>query len=294
MHEIDRTIEAVRTLTGAGKRGVLVTIIGTHGSTYRRAGARVVISEHGEAFGMISGGCVERDLAERVRPWLANGSPRLFTYDNTAASDILFGLGLGCRGVIEMLVEPFDAEHLPPLVTGFRWNGRQPVVWTTMFEGREVLVESIRPQRVIAVYGSGADVTPLIRIGSDVGWRVEQFSPKTMDIDGTAFDAAVVMTHNFLFDLTLLEALLPSAIPYVGLLGPRSRGEELLRQLPESVRALRAKLHSPIGLNLGGETPEDIALSIVAEIQAVLNCRSAESLHERNAPIHEPEQAPWG
>lgn len=72
------------------------------------------------------------------------------------------------------------------------------------------------------------------------------------------------------------------------------RGEELLRQLPESVRALRTKLHSPVGLNFGGETPENIALSIVAEIQAVLNCRSAESLHERNAPIHEPEQTPWG
>ena len=85
MREIDRIIAAVRTLTGAGKRGVLVTIIGTHGSTYRRAGARVVISEDGEAFGLISGGCVERDLAERVRPWLADGGPRIFTYDERDA-----------------------------------------------------------------------------------------------------------------------------------------------------------------------------------------------------------------
>ncbi|HYH06205.1 MAG TPA: XdhC family protein, partial [Thermoanaerobaculia bacterium] len=100
MHEIDKVIEAVNTTP----RGVVVTIVRTHGSTYRRAGARAVIAEDGRAFGAISGGCLERDLAERIKPWLVDMQPRLMTYDSTREDDLVFGMGLGCRGVLELLV----------------------------------------------------------------------------------------------------------------------------------------------------------------------------------------------
>ena len=103
-------------------------------------------------------------------------------------------------------------------------------------------------------------------------------------VDLGAFDAAVIMTHHFLHDLTLLSVVLPSSIPYVGLLGPKSRGDELLAELGET---RSERLHSPIGLDLGGETPEEIALAIVAEIQAVLNRRDAKSLRNLGGPIHE-------
>ena len=119
MHEIDRILEAVR----GTPRGVLVTVVRTHGSTYRRAGARAVIGEDGRATGAISGGCLERDLAERIRPWLEDMQPRVVTYDSTRADDLVFGMGLGCRGVLELLVEPFDAAR-PPRLAAFRWNGR--------------------------------------------------------------------------------------------------------------------------------------------------------------------------
>ena len=115
MHEIDKALAAVRRVTDEGKRGILVTIVATRGSTYRHAGARAVISEDGNAFGTLSGGCLERDLAERARAWLADPKPRLFTYDTTSSSDVVFGLGLGCRGVIDVLIEPFDARRLPRL-----------------------------------------------------------------------------------------------------------------------------------------------------------------------------------
>src|SRR5437867_13361424 len=98
MHEIDRIIAAARTVINDGKRGILVTIVGTRGSTYRRAGARAVISEDGDSFGTISGGCLERDLAERARTWLEDVSPRVITYDSSRADDVICGLGLGCRG----------------------------------------------------------------------------------------------------------------------------------------------------------------------------------------------------
>jgi xanthine/CO dehydrogenase XdhC/CoxF family maturation factor len=104
-------------------------------------------------------------------------------------------------------------------------------------------------------------------------------------------DAAIVMTHNFLKDVELLETLLPSGIPYVGVLGPKQRGAELLAHLSDEARVHAHRLRSPVGLDLGGDTPEEIALSVIAEVQAVLNGREGGALQERDAPIHDPEQA---
>ena len=295
MHEIDTALDACRRILESGERGLLVTIVSTRGSTYRRAGARLVISERGESAGVISGGCVERDLSLRFASLAADFTPRLITYDSSSESDIIFGTGLGCRGAIDMFVEPFDAEHPPRLVREFRWNGREPVRWTTELDGRVLLEETIRPRRAIAVFGGGPDAAPVASIAESIGWRAALIAPRDLHpddvakhLDLTAFDAAVIMTHNYLFDLTLLGALLPSPIPYVGLLGPRSRGDELVAQIGGLTPAMRARLRNPIGLDLGGESPEEIALSIVAEAQAVLNARDAVvPLRDRaDAPIH--------
>jgi xanthine dehydrogenase accessory factor len=289
MHEIDRIIEAAKRM----KRGIVATIVATSGSTYRRAGARAVISENGEAAGAISGGCLEKDLAARCNELLAGMRPRVITYDSSRDDDIVFGLGLGCRGVIELHLEPFDSEHPPRLVREFRWNGREPVTWETSIDGRLLLVESIRPMRALAIFGGGADVEPLMRIAEQAGYAVSRFSPRDVHpekvretIDLTQFDAAVIMTHHYLYDEILLQTLLPTEIPYIGLLGPKSRGEELLRGTTDP------RLHTPIGLDLGGETPEQIALSIVAEIEATLNRRSARPLREIDGPLHVRSSVP--
>jgi xanthine dehydrogenase accessory factor len=283
MHELERILETIR----ATPRGILVTVVRTHGSTYRRAGARAVIGEDGRAVGAISGGCLERDLAERIKPWLADMQPRIVTYDSTRADDLVFGMGLGCRGVLDLLIEPFDASH-PPRLLEFRWNGREPVEWTTTLPDGDTLVEIVRPQRAIVVFGGGADVEPVIRVAQQIGWRADVVTTRE-SIDVQDYDAAVVMTHNFPRDVEILRTLLASRIAYIGLLGPRSRGDELLTELdvPRD-----ARIFSPIGLDLGAETPEEIALSIVAEIQAVLNARSARALRELDVPIHEPRNAP--
>ena len=275
MHEIDRILAAARSVIDDGKRGILVTVVATRGSTYRRAGARAVIAEDGRSFGTLSGGCLERDLSERAKTLLADFQPRIVTYDASRDDDIIFGLGLGCRGETQMYVEPFDREH-PPALFGFRWNGREPVTWTT-----GPLTETIRPARAIAVFGGGRDVAPVARLAEQLGWSVDVVGPR-QPFDVHAYDAAVIMTHNFMQDLELLEALLPSAIPYVGLLGPRSRGDELLAKAGLE----RGRLRNPIGLDLGGETPEEIALAVVAEVQAVLSGRDARPLKEMEGAIH--------
>jgi xanthine/CO dehydrogenase XdhC/CoxF family maturation factor len=144
------------------------------------------------------------------------------------------------------------------------------------------------------IFGGGADVAPVARLGEAVGWRVAVVRPRDVHpeevaekVDLAPFDAAVIMTHNFLYDLTLLSAVLPSRIPYVGLLGPKVRGEELLAQVETATPEQRARLHNPAGLDLGAETPEEIALSIIAEVQACLRGRSAAFLRELDRPIHD-------
>jgi xanthine dehydrogenase accessory factor len=288
-HEIDRILESIRRIIDDGGRGVLVTLLRTSGSTYRRAGARAVLAENGTACGLVSGGCIEHDLALRMNEWLSAG-PQIVTYDSTTDTDLIFGSGLGCRGTLELLIEPFDAAHPPAILAHFRWNGREPVVLTTRLGDREMLVECIRPPRALAVFGNGADVEPLIRLAAQLHWTTVHFAAAERGIDGSAFDAAVVMTHNFLHDAELLDLLLPSPVPYVGVLGPKQRGKELLEHLSKQARARADRLRSPIGLDLGGDTPEEIALSILTEIQAVLNGRDACSLQSRHAPIHQPEQ----
>ena len=100
---------------------------------------------------------------------------------------------------------------------------------------------------------------------------------------------AVVMTHSLPQDRELLARLLPMQLRYLGVLGPRSRTDRLLAELtPAPTPAQLEKLHAPIGLDLGGEGPDEVALSIVAEIRAVLAERDGGKLRDRQAPIHTP------
>jgi xanthine/CO dehydrogenase XdhC/CoxF family maturation factor len=288
MHEIDTIAAACRTLIDSQRRGVIITAVRTEGSTYRRAGARAVIGDDGTITGAISGGCLERDLAERLARWLATMTPQLITYDSTRSDDLIFGLGLGCRGMLDLLIEPFDDEHPPRLITTFRWNGREPVEWTTMLPNGEPMIEIIRPPRAAAIFASGADAEPVAQLASIAGWNVTMMRPRE-EFDPRDFDAAVVMTHNFARDAEILARLFASPIAYIGLLGPRSRGDEVLAE----IGATRdTRFHNPIGLDLGAETPDQIALAIVAELQSVFERRSARPLRDLDAPIHETRNTP--
>ena len=285
MSELAKIAEAARALVESGRRGLLVTVVGTRGSTYRRAGARAVIADDGSACGSISGGCLEKDLAERFRTYANDFTPRLITYDSSRSDDIVFGLGLGCRGEMDVLVEPFDAAHPPRMPTYGTWTTELP-------DGR-LFVETIRAPRRVALFGGGPDVEPVALLARASGFIVDVIAPREVHpeqvaekVDLGVYDAAIVMTHNYLYDLALLRALLPSGLAYIGMLGPKKRGEELLGELGGVTAEQRERLHNPIGLDLGGDTPAEIALSIVAELQATLNGRSARPLRESDEPIH--------
>jgi xanthine/CO dehydrogenase XdhC/CoxF family maturation factor len=149
------------------------------------------------------------------------------------------------------------------------------------------------PPRIL-VLGAGPDAAPLVDFATRLNWKVTLVDhrpayavaahfpaaervilarpdalPRALDL--AHFSAAVVMSHYLPSDLAYLRALAESAIPYVGLLGPAVRREKLLSQLGAAAHSLRTRLHAPVGLPLGGRTPESIALAIVAELHAFVH-----------------------
>jgi xanthine dehydrogenase accessory factor len=181
-------------------------------------------------------------------------------------------------------------------------------------EAGEILIEVVRPPPRLLVFGAGPDAVPVVRIAYELGWEVvvvdwrpayarrESFPEASdvvlceaeqvgehVDVDGTS--AALVMTHHYLHDRSLLRFLLPSAVRFIGILGPRKRTESLLGDLEEEglsfSRDQLERLHGPAGLDIGAESPEQIALALLAEIQAVLAGRSGGWLCLRKGPIHD-------
>jgi xanthine dehydrogenase accessory factor len=147
--------------------------------------------------------------------------------------------------------------------------------------GEELFVEVVTPPRALLVFGGGPDVPALVQVAKLVGWHVTVVDgraadplPPALELDPDA--AGVIMTHNFDRDRALLERLLPSALGYLGLLGPRARTQALLARLTMAPTAAHlARLHAPVGLDIGAEGAQQIAVAIVAEIQAFFAGRPA-------------------
>ncbi len=345
---------------------VLATVIRTQGPSYTKPGAQMLIAQSGEYAGLLSGGCLEGDLSERAARVLRSRNCELARYDMRGPDDLLFGLGSGCEGAMDILLQRLDAawdwQPMKRLVAAWRAHRRErlllivpalqsesvpsslgsseaPLIGSGLFvddgtpfglhglaleflqslsrrlprgPGSRLLPPSLSvssrtelfllaqdTQPRILLLGGGADALPVASLAAFLGWSVTvvdhrshfaqpaRFPEAEAVLDGGPqavprllqaacspagqFDAAIVMSHHLLTDAAYLRALVLSNIPYIGLLGPVVRRERLLSELgPEAVR-LRDRLHAPVGLDLGAASPEAIALSIVAEIQAVMS-----------------------
>jgi len=177
-------------------------------------------------------------------------------------------------------------------------------------------LELLTPPLRLVVYGAGNDAQPLVHLAASLGWHITVVDgrphlatpfrfPEAAEVrltpvrelatatpDPLAYH--VLLSHNYAYDLAALQTLLASPAPYIGLLGPRLKAQRLLDELDafpaEQVQQLRQRLHSPIGLDLGSETPEEIALAIVAEIQARHSGRQGRPLRERAGTVHVPAE----
>ena len=173
--------------------------------------------------------------------------------------------------------------------------------------GRSVFIDVLTPPPQLVVLGAGDDARPLVRFASEVGFRVvvvdrrpgyltvERFPTAAALVqsagdelaDALPLDAecyAVVMNHNFADDQAYLRALLKTPMAYIGMLGPRQRTERILRNLAAEER----RVYGPVGLDIGTDGAEQVALAVIAEILAVRSGRRARSLRERDLAIHAP------
>jgi xanthine dehydrogenase accessory factor len=373
MNELQTIVTAFDRIPSS-QQVALATVVHTSGSVYRRSGARLLITETGQCIGIVSGGCLENDVAEQAQSVLATGKPKLVVYDAIATEDLLLGLGLGCKGLVQILIEPLRTPHNPLTLIADCLNARQTGVLATVFrtEGlatpiashlmlypngdvvhnlqdallvdrtiadahrafhshqstvlhydfptgsADLWIEVIQPPIPVSIFGAGQDAIPVAQFCKALGWhvtvvdrrsayanrdrfpmadRIEIIRPenglRTLPLDSRT--AVVLMTHNYFDDRELLKLLIPSPVRYLGLLGPRHRTKQLLEDLNSEGLVMPSHQHrfyTPIGLDIGAETPEAIALSIVAEIQAVFANRSGGALRDRNAPIHMQREEP--
>ena len=319
--------EIVGHLCRAQTPSVLATLVTVEGSSYRRPGARMLV-DGGKRMGSISGGCLEEDLLARCARVAAGGGSELVTYDTSAENDLIWGVGLGCHGVVRILLEAVSPRPEWALALSENIRAGRPtelaVVWEksggppgTRLANRAsrqagVFCERIEPPTALAIFGAGDDAQPLFRMARELGWRVtvadlrpampteERFPGAAALVLGPAEELvarvspvpgslAVVMTHHYLHDAPLIRNLLPLPLAYLGLLGPRRRAEKILSDLADTgfpvTAEMRARLRAPVGLDLGAEAPEQVALSIMAEMMAVQSERDGRPLREREGPI---------
>lgn len=311
---------------------VLATIIDTRGATYQKMGAMMLITEQGECFGLLSGGCLEADISLHAKQVLLSEKSKIIRYDLSSDADLLWGLGLGCDGAIDILLQPlliknnhlgfyqllcdinaqktgYFVQNIPleilkqlDLSIEFEPFGEfisSKCINYSMIKDKAIalqqnssfIVTPIKPPINLLICGAGPDVVPVAAFAWQMGWQVTLWDHRKMHLqepsfskyqrqciraeyslleDYSAFDAAIVMTHNLAMDSDYLSKLLTTSekkLSYIGLLGPQSRRDKLLQESGVDSHQVQSRVYAPVGLNLGGRGAEAIALSIISEIQ---------------------------
>jgi xanthine/CO dehydrogenase XdhC/CoxF family maturation factor len=373
MKEIREIIKAYDAAVHAGKRSALAAVVHLDGSSYRRPGARMLVTDEGELTGAISGGCLEGDALRKALLVLSQQQSKLVTYDTSDEEDATIGIQLGCAGIIQVLFEPIKAvdpdnpiqllrkavaiRQKSVLVTLFSLENKlteQPGTCLLMeangnISGRipyppelesfiledvraamvaeqssfkqfvandfnvTAFIEFLQPAVSLVVIGAGNDAIPMMQLGDMVGWDVRVVDGRNTHAKPERFASAcqilvskpekvleqipidnqtvfVMMTHNYNYDLAMLKALLPLKVPYIGMLGPKKKLDRMIDELRadgmEITDEMMEKVYGPVGLEIGAETAEEISLSIIAEIQAILNGKEGGLLRRKVDVIH--------
>jgi len=266
-------------------------VLNTEGSTYSKAGSQMLVNEAGDFHGMLSGGCLEGDLAERSRAIIESGVADVVTYDLRADDDV-FGLGVGCEGALRILIQPLSAgsdyEPFSSLVSTLEDSAFADM---PLADAGDVGSTRILAPLRLLILGAGQDAEPLILFAAALGWKVAvsdhrpaavarlESSPAASvecipikdvasHFDLSNFDAAIIMSHNLTADRAYLRTLASSPIKFIGLLGPPHRRDRLLAEIGDDADKLGSRLHAPVGKQIGGRGPAAIALEIAVELQA--------------------------
>lgn len=370
MKEIKAIIKAYDEADKSSVGLALATVVRVEGSSYRRTGARMLIMDNGVWVGGISGGCLEGDALKRAQLAIRKSTPTLITYDTTEDDPYQIGVGLGCNGVIDVLLTPLDVSdknnpveilkrcveanrETHVLITITRLSGD----WEEMREGQVIkytnessldvlgndlivqelnkavseqisighsgpcylgiedgwgvgcFIEILPPEISMILIGHQYDVYPLSRLIKEMGWKLtivaepQKINPhiitiaddvvaptnfETIFVDN--YTVIVLMAHDYKTDKNNLPRALATPAPYIGMLGPRIRSEKIWRELAEEGKIdpneKMDRVHAPVGLDIGAVTPEEIALSLIAEVKASLSGRDGKFLRLRTTVIH--------
>jgi xanthine dehydrogenase accessory factor len=370
MKEIKSILKAYQNIDHDTTRAALATVVRVEGSSYRRTGARMLVMDNGTWVGGISGGCLEGDALKRARLAIAKTQASLVTYDTTEDDAHQIGVGLGCNGIIDVLLAPIEPGTpnnpmaiLEEVITDRRqtnvlltitkldgeWHGLraghiiryedlsslQGLGSDTLIEATEEAVQGVieeskssalafelndgrtlglfaeflPPELHVILLGHQYDIFPLAKVIKEAGWRATVVAnPQKIHRDVAAlvnavvapedfntsmvdeYTAAILMSHDYKTDKRNLPLLLPTAAPYIGMLGPRVRAERMIGELAEEGTLFserdQERLFAPVGLDIGAISPEEIALSIAAEIRAVFSKRQGGLLRNRASTIH--------
>jgi xanthine/CO dehydrogenase XdhC/CoxF family maturation factor len=364
MKELNDIILAYDKAILQNKQTVLATVVKVDGSSYRRPGARMLVTEDGEITGAISGGCLEGDALRKAQFAMFEQKNKLEIYDTTDDEDHKLGVQLGCNGIVYILFEPInndDANNPVNLLKSIAQERKDAVLVTLVdlnknseqkgtvafinetesffkpdemhdlkdecvhvlarksstikdYEvNRSALLQFIPPSMQLAIVGAGNDVQPLVEIASILGWNIivvdgrpayatQQRFPKANKISLTKpadilsaihideQTAVVLMTHNYTYDIASLQQLINTNCKYIGVLGPKKKLQKMFDELHENGTMVNSEkiqnIYGPVGLDIGAETAEEIALSVIAEIKAVFEQRQGDSLKEKATTIH--------
>jgi xanthine/CO dehydrogenase XdhC/CoxF family maturation factor len=287
----------------------MATLVSAKGSSYRQPGARMLIAPDKHFVGHLSAGCLEDEIAELAQEVIGTGKGVCMQFDLRAR--------FACDGSIVVFIERLSRPS--PFIDGLARavNERASILVATNYDvvsgmtGTRVLdqasssnvksvvadpkkfLQLIEPPVRLLLFGEHFDVHPIQELASFLGWEAEIWSDLHGIPKGDSRTASVVMSHNFGRDLAALKHLFANQFGYIGLLGPRRRKQQLINYLIEEGYSPEklSTLHSPAGLDIGAETAEEIALAIVAEIQAAMTDRTAGYLRERKAAIHSMEDS---
>src|SRR5207247_2000756 len=272
--ETREVLDFLARVRAEGKRAALATVVRVRGWAYRHEGAKLVVAEDGGTAGNVSGGCLEQDVREVALQAIRTGEPQLRSYCSSADEIAAWDLGVGCEGQVDVYVELADARPRERALL----EGREPFAVAAIVGmrdggcGMRLIVTSARAEGDLG--------------SKDLNTRVAAKARERLALDGECY--AVVMNHNFADDQAYVRALLRTPVAYVGVLGPRQRTERILRNLAAEGPLDEARVYGPVGLDIGTDGAEQVALAVIAEILAVRSGRRARSLRERRAAIHAP------
>jgi xanthine dehydrogenase accessory factor len=310
--------EELRAWREAGDPVAIATVVETWGSSPRPLGSKMLVSGSGRMAGSVSNGCIEGDVFEAAQDVLATGRARLVEYG--VADDVAFEVGLACGGHIEVFIQPAGQAHdeallrigeeRPFVLRTDMSSGRTELV--DRAPGSELprrdgdLFEEpfSRPAHMVII-GAIHIAIPLHRLARVMGYRVtvvdarakfasrERF-PEADELlvawpdealAGMTMDrstAVVILTHDPKFDMPALRAVLPTEAGYIGAIGSGKTNQNRFDALREEgfTDEQLARVHGPIGLDLGGRGAEETALGIMAEVTAARYGGSAASMRE--------------